>query len=111
MILIRWICVLAFMQECLSVRHSGCPSLRPSVCSSIFSTVRPSLLSQLTIVIVFFLSFNIVKGRKFNVTTASTAVRISDFNFAVLLMLVAMVVVLMAATYQTRRDILTRIGE
>ena len=59
----------------------------------------------------FFLSFNIVKGRKFNVTTASTAVRISDFNFAVLLMLVAMVVVLMAATYQTRRDILTRIGE
>ena len=51
------------------------------------------------------------KGQTFNVSAAGIAVNISEFNFVLLLLLVGLVVVLIAATFQTRKDILERMGK
>ena len=52
-----------------------------------------------------------IKGQTFNVSAAGIAVNISEFNFVLLLLLVGLVVVLIAATFQTRKDILERMGK
>ena len=52
-----------------------------------------------------------IQGQTFNVSAAGIAVNISEFNFVLLLLLVGLVVVLIAATFQTRKDILERMGK
>ena len=52
-----------------------------------------------------------IQGQTFNVSAAGIAVNISEFNFVLLLLLVGLVVVLIAATFQIRKDILERMGK
>ena len=72
----------------LSVRPFG-----PFVCRSLCECIYP------------------IKGQTFNVSAAGIAVNFSEFNFFLLLLLVGLVVVLIAATFQTRKDILERMGK